>query len=165
LDSSLALDAAAFYTGISFLSSDEKTLYTTEEVLSEVRHIKSSHSALETLMEAGKLKIRAPTAAQLEKVKAGATRTGDFAVLSPADFSIVALALELDTVLVTDDFAVANVASVLGVSVIPATPGKKIKETRKWISYCSACAKTFGGQKECPICGNMLKRKYRKITR
>jgi UPF0271 protein len=86
-------------------------------------------------------------------------------MLSPADFSIVALALELDTVLVTDDFAVANVASVLGVSVIPATPGKKIRETRKWISYCSVCAKTFGGQKECPICGNTLKRKYRKITR
>lgn len=164
MDSSLVLDAAAFYTGISFLSSDEK-LYTTEEVLREVRHIKSSHSALETVMEAGKLKVREPSIAQLEKVRVAATGTGDFATLSSADFSIVALALELDTPLVTDDFAVANVASMLGVSVIPATPGKKIKETRKWISYCSACAKTFGGQKkECPLCGNTLKRKYRKIS-
>ena len=158
------LDAAAFYTGISFLSSDDKTLYTTEEVLREVRHIKSSYSALETVLEAGKLIVREPTGAQLEKVKLAATRTGDSLTLSYADFSIVALALELDTALVTDDFAVANVASLLGVSVIPATPGKKIKETRKWISYCSACAKTFGVQeKECPNCGNTLKRKYRKI--
>jgi UPF0271 protein len=159
------LDAAAFYTGISFLSSDEKTLYTTEEVLGEVRHIKSSHSALETVMEAGRLVVKEPTGAQLEKVRIAATRTGDSATLSPADFSIVALALELDAALVTDDFAVANVASLLGVSVVPATPGKKIREIRKWISYCSACAKTFGGEeKECPICGNALKRKYRKIA-
>jgi UPF0271 protein len=158
------LDAAAFYTGISFLSSDDKTFYTTEEVFREVRHIKSSYSALETVMEAGKLRVKEPTGAQLEKVRAAASKTGDSA-LSPADFSIVALALELDTALVTDDFAVANVASLLGVSVIPATPGKKIKETRKWIRYCSACAKTFGGEKkECPLCGNMLRRKYRKIT-
>ncbi len=159
------LDAAAFYTGISFLSSDDKTFYTTEEVFREIRHIKSSHSALETVMEAGKLRVKEPTGAQLEKVRAAASKTGDSAALSPADFSIVALALELDIALVTDDFAVANVASLLGVSVIPATPGKKIKETRKWIRYCSACAKTFGGaEKECPLCGNILKRKYRKIT-
>ncbi len=159
------LDAAAFYTGISFLS-DEKTLYTTEEVLREVRHIKSSHSALETMMEAGRLVLKEPDGAQLKKVRVAATRTGDSATLSSADYSIVALALELGTALVTDDFAVANVASLLGVSVIPATPGKKISEIRKWISYCSACSKTFGGEeKECPICGNTLKRKFRKIGR
>lgn len=165
MDSSLVLDAAAFYTGISFLSSDDKTFYTTKEVFKEVRHIKSSHSALETMMEAGKLKVKEPTGAQLEKVRSAASKTGDSATLSPADYSIVALALEIDTALVTDDFAVANVASLLGVSVIPATPGKKIKETRKWIKYCSACAKTFdGATKECPLCGNILRRKYRKIA-
>ena len=165
MDSSLVLDAAAFYTGISFLSSDEQTFYTTEEVLKEVRHIKSSHSALEIILETGRLRVMDPSDARLEKVGAAAKKTGDAATLSAADSSIIALALELDTTLVTDDFAVANVASLLGVSVSPATPGKMIKERRRWIRYCSACAMTFAqDRKECPRCGNLLKRKYRKIT-
>lgn len=159
------LDAAAFYTGVSFLSSDEQPLYTTEEVLKEVRHIKSSYSALEIILATGKLRVMDPGDARLEKVRTVAKKTGDFATLSAADFSIIALALELETTLLTDDFAVANVASLLGVAVSPATPGKRIKEIRRWIRYCSACAKTFGGdKKECPLCGNTLKRKYKKIT-
>jgi UPF0271 protein len=65
--------------------------------------------------------------------------------------------------LVTDDYAVANVAAKLGV-LVKSTSSKGIKETRRWIAYCSACGKAFGPDaKECPLCGNQLRRKY-KVT-
>jgi UPF0271 protein len=163
LHSSLVLDAGAFYAGTSFLSSDDQ-FYTTPLVLEEVRHIKSNFSALEALRLSGRLVIQDPDKSQREKTLRLAAKTGDRASLSEADMSVIALALQLDRTLVTDDYAVANVAAILGVKVKPATAGKEIKETRKWIYYCSGCGRAFGAsEKECPLCGNKLKRKYRKF--
>jgi rRNA maturation endonuclease Nob1 len=62
----------------------------------------------------------------------------------------------------TDDYAAANVATFMEIPV-RSMSAKRIKEVRKWITYCSACGKTFGPDaKECSLCGNRLKRKYRK---
>jgi UPF0271 protein len=159
--SSSALDAGAFYAGIPFLSSGKYC--TTQAVFDEVKHIKNSHGAIEALLEAGSLEVIDPGKISTEKVKTAAKKTGDYPRLSQADISIVALALELKTTLVTDDYAVANVATTLKIPV-QSTSGKGIRETRKWISYCSACGKAFGPtEKECPLCGNRLKRKY-KVT-
>jgi UPF0271 protein len=163
LHSSLVLDAGAFYAGTSFLSSDDQ-FYTTPSILEEVRHIKSNFSALEALRLSGRLVIKDPDKSQIEKALRVAAKTGDRGSLSQADMSVIALALQLDKTLVTDDYAVANVAALLGVKVKPATAGKEIKETRRWISYCSGCGRAFGGtETECPLCGNKLKRKYRRI--
>ncbi|MGI0037624.1 MAG: NOB1 family endonuclease [Nitrososphaera sp.] len=163
MHSSLVLDAGAFYAGTSFLSSDDQ-LYTTSAVLEEVRHIKSQFSALEVLRESGRLVIQDPDKSQVEKVLRAAAKTGDRRALSEADISILALALQLTRTLVTDDYAIANVAAVLGAEVKPATGGKEIQETRRWIYYCSGCSRTFkGSEKECPLCGNKLKRKYKRF--
>jgi len=165
LPSSLVLDSGAFYSGIAFLSSSVSTFYITEAVFDEVRHIKSSYAALQALLESGKLQIFEPGKPYMDKVAAIARKTGDNMMLSAADLSIIALALQLKIPLVTDDYAASNVASVLGIPVEPASSGKGIKETRRWINYCSACGRTFGpDSKECPLCGNKLKRKYRKVT-
>ena len=157
--SSSVLDAGAFYAGIPFLSSGRYC--TTQAVLDEVKHIKKSHGAIDVLLETGSLQVIDPSKGSIEKIKTAAKKTGDFAKLSQADFSIVALALELGTVLVTDDYAVANVAASLKIPV-KSTSSKGIKETRKWIAYCSACGRAFGPEaKECPLCGNKLRRKYK----
>jgi UPF0271 protein len=157
--SSSVLDAGAFYAGIPFLSSGRYC--TTQAVLDEVKHIKKSHGAINILLETGSLQVIDPGNGSIEKIRAAAKKTGDFAKLSQADFSIVALALELGTVLVTDDYAVANVAASLKIPV-KSTSSKGIKETRKWIAYCSACGRAFGPEaKECPLCGNKLRRKYK----
>lgn len=157
--SSSALDASAFYAGIPFLSSGKYC--TTSAVFDEVKHIKKSHGAVEALLETGNLQIIDPDEVSIEKVKAAAKKTGDYSRLSQADISIVALAIQLKITLMTDDYAVANVATTLKVP-IQSTLGKGIKETRKWISYCSACGKAFGPTaKECPLCGNKLRRKYK----
>jgi len=160
--SSYVLDAGAFYAGIPFLSSGNH--FTTEAVFSEVKHIKRSHAAIEALIDAGNLRIAEPEQKDIDKVVAVAKKTGDSGRLSEADISILALALSVKKTLVTDDYAVANVATIMKIPV-RSTSAKGIKETRRWITYCSACSRTFGPDaKECVLCGNNLKRKYKKTT-
>jgi UPF0271 protein len=156
-----ALDAGAFYSGIPFLSSG--SYCTTQAVFDEAKHIKKSHGAIEALLDAGSLLVIDPDNRSIEKAKAAAKKTGDYQKLSKADLSIIALALQLETTLLTDDYAVANVATLLKIPV-ESSSSKGIKETRKWIAYCSACGGAFGPEaKECPLCGNRLRRKY-KVT-
>jgi UPF0271 protein len=160
--SSSVLDAGAFYAGIPFLSSGRYC--TTQSVFDEVKHIKKSLGAIEVLLEAGSLHVIDPDKNSVEKAKAAAKKTGDYAKLSRADFSVIALALQLKIALLTDDYAVANVATTLEIPV-RSSSSKGMKERRKWIAYCSACGKAFGpNANECLLCGNKLRRKY-KITR
>jgi endoribonuclease Nob1 len=157
-----ALDAGAFYTGFIFLSSAYR-YYTTQAVFDEVKHIRRSHGAIEALIESNTLQILNSDRKSIEKAVAAARRTGDYAKLSDADFSIIALALQLEIVLVTNDYAVANVATTLKIPV-KSVASKGITHTRRWIAYCSACGRAFGpNAKECRLCGNRLRRKYKLI--
>ncbi len=154
-----ALDAGAFYTGLVFLSSAYQYL-TTQAVFDEVKHIKKSHGAIEALLESNTLQIINSDRKNIDQVVAAARTTGDYQKLSEADISIIALALQLEIVLVTNDYAVANVASTLRIPV-KSVATKGIIHTRRWIAYCSACGKAFGpNAKECRLCGNKLKRRY-----
>jgi UPF0271 protein len=157
-----ALDAGAFYTGFVFLSSGYRHC-TTQAVFDEVKHIKRSHGAIEALLESNNLQILNLDTKSIKKVVAASRRTGDYTKLSEADISIIALALQLEIVLVTDDFAVANVATTLKIPV-KSVASKGITHTRSWIAYCSACSRAFGpNAKECRLCGNRLRRKYKVI--
>ena len=154
-----ALDAGAFYTGLVFLSSAYQYL-TTQAVFEEVKHIKKSHGAIEALLESNTLQIINSDRKNIDKVVAAAMTTGDYQKLSEADISIIALALQLKIVLITNDHAVANVATTLRIPV-KSVATKGIIHTRRWIAYCSACGKAFGpNAKECRLCGNKLKRRY-----
>ena len=160
--SDLVLDASAFYAGIPFLAPGR--YYTTEAVFEEVKHIKSSHAAIEALLDSGSLQVVDAGRLNNDKAAVAARKTGDHVRLSQADLSVIALALELEKTLVTDDYAAANVASFLKIPV-KSTSTKGIKEQRRWITYCSACSRTFGSNAtECPLCGNRLKRKYKKVV-
>lgn len=157
-----ALDAGAFYTGVVFMSSAGR-YYTTQAVFDEVKHIKKSHGAIEALLESNTLQIVNSDRKSIDKVVAAAMRTGDYQKLSEADISIVALALQLEIVLVTNDYAVANVATTLKIPV-KSVASKGISHTRRWIAYCSACGRAFGpNAKECRLCGNRLRRQYKLI--
>jgi UPF0271 protein len=157
-----AVDAGAFYSGLVFLSSALRYC-TTHAVLDEVKHIKKSHEAIEALIESNTLQIVNSDRKSIQKVVSAARETGDYARLSEADISIIALALQLQIVLVTNDYAVANVASTLKIPV-KSVAGKGIRQTRRWIAYCSACGRAFGpNAKECRLCGNRLRRKYKPV--
>ena len=155
-----ALDAGAFYSGVVFLSSSLQYC-TTQAILDEVKHIKKSHGAIEALIESNTLQILNSDRESIQNVVVAARETGDYAILSEADISIIALALQLGIMLVTNDYAVANVATTLKIPV-KSVAGKGITHTRRWIAYCSACGRAFGpNAKECRLCGNRLRRKYK----
>jgi UPF0271 protein len=152
-------DASAFYAGIPFASPEEG--YTTSLVFEEIKHIKQSHGALDILLETNRLKILDPDSEKLNIVIEQAKKTGDYQKLSKADASAVALAFQLMGQLVTDDFAVSNLAKNLGLVVQPIMT-KGIRDVGRWNYYCPACKKEFSATDVCPICGNNLKRKLLK---
>ena len=111
------LDSSAFYAGIPFSSSEPSV--TTSHVYNEIKHIKKDHDAVQILIETRRLKISDPEHKFIITVNDAAKKSGDFPNLSQEDVSIIALSLQLNAELITDDFAVSNVAKNLSIKVIP----------------------------------------------
>ena len=94
----------------------------------------------------------------ISRVKDAARETGDLEKLSRTDIDVVAVALELGGTIVTDDFAIENVASRLGLKFLGADL-KPISREVKWQFRCTGCGKRFSAHtKECPICGHEVRR-------
>ena len=149
------LDATAFYAGTPFRSED--SYYVTMSVYDEIKHIKKNHDALEILLGSRRLIIQEPNNEYEKKVRDVAKKTGDLNSLSNEDISSIALSLELNTELISDDFAVSNVSKQLDVEIIPLMTNG-INTVGTWIHYCSSCGIT--SQKSiCPNCGNKLRKK------
>jgi len=150
------LDSSAFYAGIPFSSSEPSI--TTSHVYNEIKHIKKDHDAVQILIETKRLTISEPEQQFTVIANNAAKKSGDFPNLSQEDISTIALSLQLKAELVTDDFAVSNVAKNLNIKVSPImTSG--IKNIITWVYYCPGCKRNFSKTTECPNCGNMLKRK------
>jgi UPF0271 protein len=134
--------------------------FTSALVYDEIRHIKKSHSALDVLIDSGNLVIMQPEALSIATVKTAAKKSGDLAMLSRADISILALAYELKRMLITNDYRIANVAPSLQV-VVKTIAISGIKSIRQWIAICPACEIIYTPDlTECKNCGNRLKYKY-----
>jgi len=131
---------------------------TTSAVYEEIQHIKAKTSALEILQQTNRLEIRDPSNEIINIVKDVSMKTGDYTTISKQDITIIALALENKIELITDDFAVTNVARQLKIQT-SSLMTQGITTVGKWISYCSMCGKEFSKEKECPICGSKLNRK------
>ena len=155
------MDATAFYAGIPFASND--SFMTTSVVYEEIQHIKTKQGVLEMLQQTNRLQIRDPNNEFISIVKDTADKTGDSVTISEQDISIIALALENKIGLITDDFAVTNVARQLKIQT-SSLMTQGISTVGKWISYCSMCGKEFSKEKDCPICGSKLNRKLVKKT-
>ena len=150
------LDASAFYAGLPFRSLDK--FVTSSEVFDEIKHIKKDHSAIDVLFQTNRLKIMQASDQVRRQIILKSKETGDYQQLSNEDISVLALCLENDGELVTDDFAISNVAKNIGIEVIPLMTNG-ITYVGKWIYYCAECNHNFKGIAECPICGNLLKKK------
>jgi endoribonuclease Nob1 len=153
------LDASAFYAGVPFRSTD--VCYTTPLVYEEIRHIKKNHDAIGTLLETRRLEIREPSLEYIKNAIKASKNTGDFPQLSKQDISIIALGIETNGKIISDDFAISNVAKNLGLEIIPIMT-KGIKDVGKWVHYCPGCRTNHATGKECPVCGTPLKRKLLK---
>ncbi|MCT9094406.1 NOB1 family endonuclease [Haloarchaeobius sp. HME9146] len=110
-------------------------------------------------MEGAGMHVHIPDTETTERVRRAAKETGDLDVLSDTDIRLVAATFELDGTLVTDDYAMQNVAEKLNVGVeVIARDG--IDERRDWRFQCAGCGREFDENKErCPICGSALSRK------
>ena len=153
------LDASAFYAGVPFRSSDD--CYTTSLVYDEIKHIKKNHDALGTLLETNRLKIREPNSESTKSAIKASKDTGDFPQLSKQDMSVIALCIETKGEIITDDFAISNVAKNLELKIAPIMT-KGIKDVGKWVHYCPGFRTNHSSGSECPACGTPLKRKLLK---
>ena len=153
------LDASAFYAGIPFGNSSD--CYTTSIVYDEIKHIKKNQEVLETLLETNRLKIRDPDKESIEIAIKASKNTGDYQQLSKQDVSVIALCIDLKGQIITDDYAISNVAKNFGLKISPVmTSG--IRDVGKWVHYCPGCRSNHKNCKECPKCGTPLKRKLLK---
>ncbi|WP_336000591.1 NOB1 family endonuclease [Halorientalis halophila] len=110
-------------------------------------------------LEGSGMHLHIPEEETVERIERAARETGDLAELSRTDVRLIAAAFELDSRLVTDDYAMQNVAEKLDVAVeVIAREG--ISEQRDWLFQCSGCGREFDDNHDrCPICGSDLSRK------
>jgi endoribonuclease Nob1 len=121
--------------------------------------LEGEHSYRYDALEGAGMYIHVPEEAVVGRVERAARESGDAGELSETDIKLVAAAFELDATLVTDDYAMQNVADRLDVRVeFIAQEG--ITEAREWEFQCQGCGRTFDERKDrCPICGSGLARK------
>lgn len=150
------LDATSFYAGVPFSSQEQS--FTTPLVFEEIKHIKKSHDAVQTLIDLGRLKIVEPEEKFIKLILEESKNTGDLSELSKEDMSVLALCVQLSGELVTDDYTVSNVARHLNLKVIPIMT-KGISRVLDSVYLCPACNKSFKKMSDCPICGSKLKKK------
>ncbi|MFB6114366.1 MAG: NOB1 family endonuclease [Halodesulfurarchaeum sp.] len=110
-------------------------------------------------MEGAGMHIHIPDEATIDRVRRAADETGDLSVLSRTDLRLLSAAVELDATVVSDDYAMQNVAEHLGIEF--ESIGKSgIEERRDWDFQCQGCGREFETYHErCPICGTGLARK------
>ncbi|QCJ45821.1 MULTISPECIES: NOB1 family endonuclease [Haloprofundus] len=146
------LDSSAF---IHEYHTDEQTA-SIPDVQAE---LEGEHAFRFDAMEGAGMHIHIPAEGAVETIGRAATETGDADVLSETDMRLLATSFELDATLVTDDYAMQNVAEHLGVSVkVIARDG--IDEQRNWRFQCAGCGREFDEKHDrCPICGSDLTRK------
>ena len=112
-------------------------------------------------LAAAGLQVSVADVAAREQVETVAQETGDAGVLSPVDLELLALALERSATLVTDDFAMQNVAVAMGIAWLPVETVGIAKQLR-WRWTCSGCQQRWDEPHgECPTCGSELRRTRR----
>lgn len=156
----LILDTSAFITG--FQPVPDQDNYTVSGVLDEIKN-QELRLKVELFLKSGLLKIIEPSDSAIARAKKIAEKSGDISALSATDLNLVALASDLITKglkvsIVTDDYGVQNVASLLSISFMPLAE-RGIKKVIIWKNICIACKKKFPPEfkEECTFCGSKLK--------
>ena len=144
----LVLDTCAFFTQ----NHPDGSLVTVPEIEKEIVN-KQSKQYFDNLLSIN-LKLIEPKTESCTIVKAEARKTGDYDVLSKIDLKIIALAYECKGTIITDDFAIQNVALALDMD-FSSCSGNSITEKRKWKYKCSACNHIETQKlKKCAVCGS-----------
>ena len=137
-------------------------MVTTTGVSSELKPGGRDYRNFQLLQEKG-LTIQSPSKESTDKINKTALETGDKDRLSTADIEILALAIDInkvtsnEAVILTDDYSIQNVASVLHIK-FQSFSQRGITKKFKWRYHCPGCGKRFNESiKTCPICGTETK--------
>ena len=174
-DKVYVIDTSGFITQVEFRDG---TTVTVPAVVDEIMD-STSRLRFDLLKDAG-LRVELPDGACREKVRSAAISTGDASVLSVTDLDILAKALELkdrfEVILVTDDYAIQNVAANLGIEYMAAATSG-IRKKVVWELKCTGCGNVVEAGNvmksgkavvsgnvvksgiECPICGSVVRRR------
>jgi UPF0271 protein len=160
----LVLDTSALIMGLDPLGLEFES-YSVPEVTEELTDQAGPSYRVAISTSSGKLRIQGPTPQSLKQVLEKAKVLGDKVVLSKADTSVLALALDLqkegkNPVIVSDDYAIQNIAEGFGMAYQSlATMG--IQQKFEWTYYCPACYRRYpeAETETCTVCGTKLKRK------
>jgi endoribonuclease Nob1 len=147
------LDASFFFGDFP---ADGDT-FTVPSVIDELKDIRAKGN-FEKWCARG-LRVQSPTGESKKRVISAAGTTKDLTVISGTDSDLLALALDLEATLYTDDFAIQNVALVLGVKTISLLQRKARRV--HWKYRCSGCGRYADHDGECPVCGAAIKRKLK----
>jgi endoribonuclease Nob1 len=150
---SAVLDAGFFFGEFSL----EGDICTVPSVVDELKDIRAKGN-FEKWCARG-LRVQSPTVESRKRVLAAARTTKDLPVISGTDQDLLALALDLGADLHTDDFAIQNIAFLLGVKTVPILQRKARRVY--WKYRCSGCGRYAEKDGECPVCGAAIKRKLK----
>jgi len=151
------VDTTVFITGYILDDLGMVDVITVPEVVNEISD--DNKIFLERALNHN-LKIEESKNEMIEQVKDVARKTGDINKLSDTDISLIAKAVEYrskkDVVILSDDYAIQNVCSKIGIKSEGILQGG-IKEEIIWKKKCTGCKRIYDKGDICPICGSDLK--------
>ena len=147
------LDATAIRSGM--MLSGECQWFMTPSVKNEIARGKAARD-LELLVDIS-IKIMEPSRESVMRIRDKAGETGDIGRLSDTDIDVLALGLELEATILTDDYSVQNIAKALGIDYRSGAQ-RGIEKVYIWHWRCRGCGRFFDEEaKECPVCGSDLR--------
>ncbi len=165
------LDASFFLEGrdVASIYGSSRRFFISPLIFEEIRD-RRTRNQVEMAIELGRMALVGPSTEGLKVIREFARETGDLSVLSAADLEVLAVAWDQKTglgaspggiTIITDDFAIQNVAEHSGISY-QAARKPRMRENITWVIYCPACRRSFLDLKvgsPCPSCDTPLKRK------
>lgn len=164
----LVLDTSAFIMG--FNPSKKGEAYSVRSVEEELSDGSMPQLRFRMFNEKGDLTVQRPSARSQAMIEDATSKMGESGYLSKADREVLALALDLkmdghDTVVVSDDYAVQNVADQFEIGH-SSLANFGIVHRFLWMMYCPACFRRYKPPvKICKVCGTALKRKVLSKTK
>ena len=158
----LVLDTSAFIMG--FNPTGKSEAYSVRAVEEELASGTMPQLRFRMFSEKGNLVVRPPSPRAQSMIEDVSSRAGEKGYLSRADREVLALALDLrmegqEPVVVSDDYAVQNLADHLGISH-SSLANFGIVHRFRWVMYCPACHRRYDPpEKKCRVCGTDLRRK------
>jgi len=137
-------------------------LITTPEVEAEVKDVHTQY-VLSSAIGYG-LEISSADPSFIKQVRDAAEHSGDAMVLSDADISLLAKALEVKKTelledenlkIVTDDYDIQNMCLKLGILFMPLIQ-EGVHNVKNWTYWCPACKRRWEKGGNCPVCGTLL---------